>query len=114
MLIELGGNDGLRGFSPKQLKNNLTKIIELAQTKQVKVLLSEIMIPPNYGPRYASQIQQVYQDLADEHAITLLPFFMTSIATDNTLMQRDGIHPNAKAQPKIAEFMLPWLQQAVK
>ena len=114
LLIELGGNDGLRGFPPKQLKNNLTKMIELAQTKQIKVLLSEIMVPPNYGPRYASQIRSVYLELAQEHDVTLMPFFMESIVTDSTLMQRDGIHPNAKAQPQIAEFMQPWFQQALK
>ncbi|ACJ28697.1 Arylesterase [Shewanella piezotolerans WP3] len=114
LLIELGGNDGLRGFPPKQLKNNLTKIIELAQDKQIKVLLSEIMVPPNYGPRYASQISSVYKELAAEHDITLMPFFMELIITDSTLMQRDGIHPNAKAQPQIAEFMQPWLQQATE
>lgn len=112
LLIELGGNDGLRGFPPKQLKKNLTKIIELAQDKQIKVLLSEIMVPPNYGPRYASQISTVYKELAIEHDITLMPFFMELIVTDSTLMQRDGIHPNAKAQPQIAEFMQPWLLQA--
>ena len=70
------------------------------------------MVPPNYGPRYASQISTVYKELAAEHDITLMPFFMELIVTDSTLMQRDGIHPNAKAQPQIAEFMQPWLQQA--
>ncbi|QQX78689.1 arylesterase [Shewanella sp. KX20019] len=113
LLVELGGNDGLRGFPPKQLKNNLTKIIELAKTKQIKVLLSEIMVPPNYGPRYASQISQVYKELAVEHDITLMPFFMEAIVIDSSLMQRDGIHPNAKAQPQIAEFMQPWIQRTL-
>jgi acyl-CoA thioesterase-1 len=113
LLVELGGNDGLRGFPPKQLKDNLTKIIELAKTKQIKVLLSEVMVPPNYGPRYASQISNVYKELAAEHDITLMPFFMESIVIDSTLMQRDGIHPNAKAQPQIAEFMQPWIQRTL-
>ncbi|GIU50145.1 arylesterase [Shewanella marinintestina] len=113
LLIELGGNDGLRGFPPKQLKNNLTKIIELAKAQQVKVLLSEIMVPPNYGPRYASQINTVYKDLATEHDVTLMPFFMEQIVIDPSLMQRDGIHPNQKAQIIIAEFMLPWFEQAL-
>ncbi|WP_049763883.1 arylesterase [Shewanella halifaxensis] len=113
LLIELGGNDGLRGFPPKQLKTNLTKIIELAKAQQVTILLSEIMVPPNYGPRYASQISTVYKELATEHEVTLMPFFMEQIAIDPSLMQRDGIHPNQKAQPAIAEFMLPWLKQAL-
>ncbi|ABV86984.1 arylesterase [Shewanella pealeana] len=113
LLVELGGNDGLRGFPPKQLKNNLTKIIELAKAQQITILLSEIMVPPNYGPRYASQISTVYKELAEEHGVTLMPFFMEQIVTDSTLMQRDGIHPNQKAQPAIAEFMLPWFEQAL-
>jgi len=113
ILIELGGNDGLRGFTPQQLKENLTKIITLSQAKDVEVLLSEIMVPPNYGPRYASMFSQVYKDLATEHQITLLPFFMTQIATKPKLMQRDGIHPNAEAQPDIAEFIFPWIKNAL-
>ncbi|RTR37925.1 arylesterase [Shewanella canadensis] len=113
ILIELGGNDGLRGFTPQQLKENLTKIITLSQAKDVEVLLSEIMVPPNYGPRYASMFSQVYKDLASEHQITLLPFFMTQIATKPELMQRDGIHPNAEAQGDIAEFILPWVKNAL-
>ncbi len=113
ILIELGGNDGLRGFTPQQLKENLTKIITLSQAKDVEVLLSEIMVPPNYGPRYASMFSQVYKDLAIEHQITLLPFFMTQIATKPELMQRDGIHPNAEAQGDIAEFILPWVKNAL-
>ncbi|MCG9731845.1 arylesterase [Shewanella sp. Isolate13] len=113
LLVELGGNDGLRGFPPKQLKNNLTKIIELAKEQEVKILLSEIMVPPNYGPRYASQISTIYKELAEEHGVTLMPFFMEQIVTDSSLMQRDGIHPNQKAQPAIAEFMLPWFEQAL-
>lgn len=113
ILIELGGNDGLRGFTPQQLKENLTKIITLSQAKDVEVLLSEIMVPPNYGPRYASMFSQVYKDLASEHEITLLPFFMTQIATKPELMQRDGIHPNAEAQGDIAEFILPWVKNAL-
>ncbi|MGS0680860.1 arylesterase [Shewanella sp. 125m-7] len=113
LLIELGGNDGLRGFPPKQLKNNLTKIIELAKAQDIKILLSEIMVPPNYGPRYASQISKIYKELATEHQVTLMPFFMEQIVTDQSLMQRDGIHPNQKAQPSIADFMLPWFEQAL-
>ncbi|MGS0675417.1 arylesterase [Shewanella sp. 0m-4] len=113
LLIELGGNDGLRGFPPKQLKTNLTKIIELAKAQQITILLSEIMVPPNYGPRYASQIRTVFTELATEHELTLMPFFMEQIVTDSSLMQRDGIHPNQKAQPTIADFMLPWFEQAL-
>lgn len=109
VLIELGGNDGLRGFSPQQLKENLTKIITLVKAQGSKILLSDIMLPPNYGPRYTKMFNQVYQDLATEHQITLMPFFMTKIATEPKLMQRDGIHPNQLAQQDIVNFILPWI-----
>ncbi|MCG9737209.1 arylesterase [Shewanella insulae] len=109
VFIELGGNDGLRGFSPKQLKNNLTKMIQLAKDAGAEVLLSEVMVPPNYGPRYAKQFTQVYQELSSEHGVTLVPFFMTEIAIHPELMQADGIHPNELAQPQIVDFIRPWL-----
>ncbi|WP_084632619.1 arylesterase [Shewanella waksmanii] len=113
VLVELGGNDGLRGFPPKQLKENLTKIIQLSQKQGAKVLLSEVMVPPNYGPRYAKQFSAVYSELADEFQVTLIPFFMEPIAIDPNLMQRDGIHPNADAQPIITEFVYPWISKAL-
>jgi len=113
IVIELGGNDGLRGFPPDKLKSNLTKIIDLSQQHGAKVLLTEIMVPPNYGPRYASSFTQAYHQLAEEYAIKLIPFFMQDIATDKTLMQRDGIHPNEQAQAMITQWMLPWITQAL-
>jgi acyl-CoA thioesterase-1 len=113
IIIALGGNDGLRGFPPDKLKSNLTKIIELSQQHGAKVLLTEIMVPPNYGPRYASSFTQAYHQLAEEYAIKLIPFFMQDIAIDKTLMQRDGIHPNEQAQPMITQWMLPWITQAL-
>ncbi|GGJ05452.1 arylesterase [Shewanella hanedai] len=113
VLVELGGNDGLRGFTPTQLKENLTKIITLAKSQGSQILLSEIMVPPNYGPRYAKMFNQVYQELATEHQITLMPFFMTEIATKPEYMQRDGIHPNASAQNDIAEFVIPWIEKTL-
>ncbi len=113
VLIELGGNDGLRGFSPKQLKDNLTKMIQLSKQADAKVILSEVMVPPNYGPRYANMFTQVYKTLAQEHEITLMPFFMTEIAIHPELMQADGIHPNEQAQAQIAEFIKPWLEAAL-
>ncbi|MCG9696313.1 arylesterase [Shewanella sp. Isolate11] len=112
VLIELGGNDGLRGFSPKQLKENLTKMIQLSKQAGAQVLLSEVMVPPNYGPRYAKMFTQVYQDLAQEQQVTLMPFFMTDIAIHPELMQADGIHPNEDAQAQIADFVAPWLKKS--
>lgn len=113
VVIELGGNDGLRGFPPMQLKNNLLQIITLVKNSGAKVLLTEIMVPPNYGPRYTQKFTQVYQDIAKEEDISLIPFFMQEIAPYPELMQRDGIHPNEKAQDKIATWMQPWIEKAL-
>ncbi|WP_394132646.1 arylesterase [Shewanella maritima] len=114
VVVELGGNDGLRGFPPNKLKSNLTKIIELSQQRGAKVLLTEIMVPPNYGPRYSKMFNDVYQDLADDFDLKLIPFFMQDIAPNKALMQRDGIHPNADAQPKITQWMLSWITDAIE
>ena len=105
LLIELGGNDGLRGYSPKLIKNNLLQMIKLAQDKNIKVSMIKIKITPNYGPRYNKMFEQVFEDVAKERNITLLPFFMEAVATKKALMQADGIHPNAKAQPIIADYV---------
>lgn len=113
VVVELGGNDGLRGFPPTQLENNLIQIITLAQKSGAKVLLTEIMVPPNYGPRYTQKFTQVYQDISKTQNIELIPFFMQEIAPYPDLMQRDGIHPNEKAQAKIAAWMQPWIEKAL-
>ncbi|MBE8168591.1 MAG: arylesterase [Shewanella sp.] len=114
VLIELGGNDGLRGFSPIKLKSNLTKLIELSLASGAKVLLSEVMVPPNYGPRYSKSFNQVYHQLEDKQPIMLMPFFMMDIAPHKELMQHDGIHPNASAQQAITDFVKPWIKKAVQ
>lgn len=113
LIIELGGNDGLRGFPPKTIRNNLLQIIELAKEQDIKVSLMQIQIPPNYGPRYNKMFTQVFPTVAEESEITLLPFFMNDIAIDPALMQNDGIHPNVKAQPLIADFMKDVIEQQV-
>ncbi len=110
VFIELGGNDGLRGFPPKKMKLNLTNLIKLSEQAKAKVIVSEVMVPPNYGPRYSKSFTQVYKDLAKDSSITVIPFFMTEIAPHPELMQKDGIHPNEKAQDKIADFVKPWLE----
>lgn len=109
IFIELGGNDGLRGFPINQLTQNVTSMVQLAQASGAKVLLSEVMVPPNYGPRYAKQFNQVFQKISDKESIVLVPFFMTQIATEPSLMQADGIHPNTDAQTHIQRFMQPWI-----
>jgi len=105
LIIELGGNDGLRGYSPKAIKHNLLQMIGIAQGKKIPVSLMQIKITPNYGPRYNKMFEDIFEQVALEKKVNLLPFFMAEIATDPELMQNDGIHPNAKAQPLIAEFV---------
>ncbi|WP_114325494.1 arylesterase [Candidatus Colwellia aromaticivorans] len=105
LLVELGGNDGLRGYPPTLIKNNLLQIIQLAQQKNIKVFLMDIKIPPNYGTRYNKLFNQTFTKVANISNISLLPFFMESIAIKPELMQTDGIHPNIKAQPLIVAFM---------
>lgn len=111
LIIELGGNDGLRGYSPKLIKNNLLQMITIAQSKNIAVSMIKIKITPNYGPRYNKMFEQIFDDVAKEKNITLLPFFMEQIALDPSLMLDDGIHPNQKAQPIIVEYVGKQLAQ---
>ena len=113
LLVELGGNDGLRGFPPSLIKNNLLQIIQLAQQKSIKVLLMEIKIPPNYGARYNQLFNQTFSKVANISDINLLSFFMESIAIRPELMQTDGIHPNIKAQPLIVTLMKQQLDSLI-
>ncbi|MGL4269933.1 MAG: arylesterase [Plesiomonas sp.] len=115
LLIELGGNDGLRGFSPSIVRDNLTQIIKLAKAQQAHVVLTQIQLPRNYGARYLRQFEQIFPDLATAYDLPLLPFFMEDIASKPELMMSDGIHPTAVAQPlirdKVAAFIEPLLEK---
>ena len=116
IVIELGGNDGLRGMNLVQMKDNLATIILASIDYQTKVLLMSIEIPPNYGPRYNQQFRQTYTTLAKEYMVNLVPFLLKSVATNPAYMQADGIHPKANAQGMILDniwpFLTPLLQQA--
>jgi len=103
--VELGGNDGLQGHSITKMRNNLMEIVKLSQESGATVILQEMQIPTNYGRRYTELFTKAYSDVAEERDVTLLPFFLADIALDTKLMQADGIHPNAEAQPIIAESM---------
>jgi len=105
LLIELGGNDGLRGLSSKLIKNNLLQMIEIAESKNIPVSLFSIKIPPNYGPRYTTMFENIYTQIASEKGVKLIPFFVEAVITEPNLMQADGIHPNSKAQPLIAKLV---------
>lgn len=111
VLIEIGGNDGLRGFPVMKLKQNLQQIIEQVKAAGAEPILMQIRIPPNYGPKYTEQFVAVYPELAKTAQIRLWPFFMDQIATQPELMQADGIHPNGKAQPIIRDFMLTLIKE---
>ena len=105
ILIELGGNDALRGYPPAKIKNNIEQMINLSIKRGVKVFLMQIRILPNYGKRYQSSFESIYQDVAEENSIPLIPFMLNDIALNQDLMLDDGIHPNVSAQPLIAQFI---------
>ena len=105
ILIELGGNDALRGYPPAKIKNNIQEMINLSIKKGVKVLLMQIRILPNYGKRYQTSFESLYVEVSEENNIPLIPFMLNDIALNKELMLNDGIHPNATAQPLIAEFL---------
>lgn len=110
LIIELGANDGLRGFPIEMTKGNLDHMIKSAKTKQIKVLLLGMKIPSNYGAEYTNQLQKMYANLATEHQIALVPFLLEGIALRRELFQEDGLHPNETAQPMILERVIPKLK----
>lgn len=109
VVIELGGNDGLRGLPLDTSRANLQKMIDLSRKAGAAVLLLGMKIPPNYGPRYASEFERLYADLARRNKLAFEPFFLDKIALADGMMQEDGIHPTAKAQPIMLETLWPLL-----
>lgn len=114
VLIELGGNDALRGFPPQQVKQDLDQAIKQVLAAKAQPILMQVRIPPNYGKRYSESFAAIYPELAKEHAIPLLPFFMEQVYLKPEWMQDDGIHPNPAAQPFIADLMAKSLAPLVK
>ncbi|KMV36474.1 multifunctional acyl-CoA thioesterase I/protease I/lysophospholipase L1 [Franconibacter pulveris 1160] len=114
VLIELGGNDGLRGFAPDAIAATLRQIIEQVKAAGAEPLLMQIRLPPNYGRRYTESFSAIYPELAKEYSAPLLPFFMEEIYLKPQWMQDDGIHPNRDAQPYIADWMATRLAPLVK
>jgi acyl-CoA thioesterase-1 len=109
VVIELGGNDGLRGLPLDTSRANLQKMIDLSLGAGAKVLLLGMKIPPNYGPRYANEFENLYAALARRNKLAFEPFFLDKIALADGMMQEDGIHPTAKAQPIMLETLWPRL-----
>jgi acyl-CoA thioesterase-1 len=110
LLLELGANDGLRGLSPPEMKNNLTEIVRRSQKIGAKVMLLGMKIPPNYGKRYVEMFYEVYPQLSAELKIPYVPFILEEVALNPEMMQADGLHPNELAQPVIVEKIWGYLQ----
>ena len=110
VMIELGGNDGLRGTPLTQLQQNLAGMISASQTSGAQVMLLGMRLPPNYGKRYTEGFAGVYEQLAATHQVPLLPFFLEGVGGVPGLMQADGIHPTADAQPRLLDNLWPLLE----
>ena len=102
VLVELGGNDALRGYPINKIKNNLLKIIDASFEAKANPIIMQIRIPPNYGKNYVAAFESIYPQIAEEKNIPMLTFLLEKVALDKSLMQLDGIHPNQKAQQIIA------------
>lgn len=114
VIVELGANDALRGQNLKTTQQNLEQIIQVSQKTGAKVFLLGIRLPTNYGPAYDRALQKMYQRLADKHQLLFDPFFLMDVALDPDLMQEDGLHPNAQAQPIILNRLWPNIEKLLK
>lgn len=111
VIIELGGNDGLRGLPLADMKDNLRRIITTLQKRNIRILLVGMKLPPNYGKQYTREFYDVYIQLAKEYNVALVPFMLEGIANNWDMMQADGIHPRAEAQSQILSTMWPYIQR---
>lgn len=114
LVIELGGNDGLRGYPIKHMKNNLQKMIKMAKDQHTEVILLGMKIPPNYGQRYSELFYNSYFSTAEKMEVALVPFFLEGVATNPELMQADGIHPTARGQQRMLNNVWEALIKALK
>ncbi len=110
VILELGGNDGLRGLPIEVTEQNLSSMIEQSQSAGATVILAEMRIPPNYGRTYTEKFNSMYTVLTEQYGIALLPFLLQDIALEPGLMQADGIHPTDRAQPLILDQVWAVLQ----
>ena len=109
VIVELGGNDGLRGYPIQKMRANLERIIELSQQHNAHVLLLGMQLPPNYGKQYTSRFYSSFDELAAHHQTSLVSFFLEGVGTNPKLMQNDGVHPTAEAQPIMLNTVWPML-----
>ncbi len=114
VLIELGGNDGLRGVRPSEIERNISAMVEAANESGARAMLLGIRIPPNYGKAYTERFAGVYERIAENFGIPMLPFFIGELALDPAFMQSDMIHPNDAAQPLIRDRVVPFILSALE
>jgi len=114
VVLELGGNDGLRGLPVSDLRENLGQMVRLSQAAGARVLLVGIRVPPNYGARYTEEFASVFPQLAAEYHLPLVPFLLDKVALDPSRMQQDGTHPNAAGEPQVLETLWPYLKPLLK
>lgn len=110
VVVELGGNDGLRGLPLEVTRENLERIVAESQMAGARVLLIGMRLPPNYGPAYTEAFHAIYQDLAERHNVARVPFLLDGVGGVDEMMQSDGIHPRAEAQPKMLNNVWPHLK----
>ena len=110
LILELGGNDGLRGLAPTATERNLAQIIDASVAAEAKVLLLGMQMPPNYGPVFTKQFAEVYKRLGERPEVSLVPFFLEGVGDQPDLIQADGIHPTAEAQPRLLDNVWPYLE----
>jgi acyl-CoA thioesterase-1 len=113
VILALGGNDGLRGFPPARTKANLETIVNTSRASGAAVVLLGITIPRNYGQRYIEQFEAAFRDVATRYETPWIEFFMEGVALNEELMQDDGIHPNAAAQPRLLDNAWPIIVEAL-
>ena len=114
VVLELGANDGLRGAPLPLIRQNLGQLIQKSRDSGAEVLLFEMKLPPNYGPGYSQGFSAVYDTVAQQYQIAMVPFFIEPVVLKPELMLPDGLHPNAKAQPELLEQVWPYLQPLLK
>jgi acyl-CoA thioesterase-1 len=110
VIVELGGNDGLRGLPLLTIRKNLSTIVQLSKKYKAKVLLVGVRLPPNYGPAYTGKFQQLFPDLAQQEKVAVIPLFLAGVDENSHLMQGDGIHPIAAAQAILLDNVWPQLK----
>ncbi len=109
VILELGANDGLRGLDPALMKQNLSQIIQRLKERKIKILLAGMYAPPNFGEEYGQSFNAVYPALADEHGVTLYPFFLEGVAGHPNLNLEDGLHPTGEGIAEIVKRILPYV-----